>query len=101
MLRSAEAGQPAKAFTDWLTAHKVPGDPKMLAETYEKLVQLNGEGRNHIWGHVARNLSRPIWLATERQKADVVIGNPPWVRYSSLSKVNQERLKTEAGRANV
>ena len=101
MLRSAEAGQPAQAFTDWLVAHKVPGDPKMLAETYDKLVKLNAEGRNHIWGYVARNLSRPIWLATERQKADVVIGNPPWVRYSSLSKVNQERLKTEAGRANV
>jgi hypothetical protein len=101
MLRSAETRQPAQAFTDWLVAHKVPGDPKMLAETYEKLVRLNAEGRNHIWGYVARNLSRPIWLATERQKADVVIGNPPWVRYSSLSKVNQERLKTEAGRANV
>ena len=101
MLRSAEAGQPARAFTHWLDAHKVPGDPKMLAETYEKLVRLNEEGRNHIWGYVARNLSRPIWLATERQKADVVIGNPPWVRYSSLSKANQERLKTEAGRANV
>ena len=101
MLRSAEAGQPAKAFTDWLDAHKVPGDPKMLAETYEELVRLNREGRNHIWGYVARNLSRPIWLATERQKADVVIGNPPWVRYSSLSKANQERLKAEASRANV
>ena len=101
MLRSAEAGQNRKAFADWLIAHDVPGDPKMLGDTYEKLVTLNAEGRNHIWGYVARNLSRPIWLATERQKADVVIGNPPWVRYSSLSKANQERLKIEAGRANV
>jgi len=73
----------------------------MLTETYEKLVRLNEEGRNHIWGYVARNLSRPIWLATERQKADIVIGNPPWVRYSSLSKDNQARLKTEAGFAAV
>ena len=101
MLRAAEAGQDRKAFAKWLTAHDVPGDPKMLGDTYEKLVALNAEGRNHIWGYVARNLSRPIWLATERQKADVVIGNPPWVRYSSLSKTNQERLKTEAGFAAV
>lgn len=101
MLRSAEAGKPAQAITDWMQAHDVPGDAKMLRETYEKLVKLNAEGRNHIWGYVARNLSRPIWLATDRQKADVVVGNPPWVRYSSLSKSNQERLKKEAGFANV
>ena len=101
MLGFAEKGQDKKVLIDWLKAHNVPGDPKMLAETYEKLVILNAEGRNHIWGYVARNLSRPIWLATERQKSDVVIGNPPWVRYSALSKVNQERLKTEAGFAGV
>lgn len=101
MLRLAEAGQPAKAMADWLEQRGVPGDPKMLVETYEKLVVLNAEGRNHIWGYVARNLSRPIWLATDNQKADVVVGNPPWVRYSALSKRNQERLKTEATRAGV
>lgn len=101
MLRFAEAGQDKKALADWLKAHDVPGDTKMLADTYERLVKLNAEGRNHIWGYVARNLSRPIWLATERQKADIVIGNPPWVRYSALSKPNQERLKTEAGYSAV
>ncbi|MBL0924257.1 MAG: N-6 DNA methylase [Sphingomonadaceae bacterium] len=101
MLRFAEAARAKSAFADWLGAHGVPGDPKMLADTYEKLVQLNAEGRNHIWGYVARNLSRPIWLATDKQKADVVIGNPPWVRYSALSKANQQRLKTEAGYAQV
>jgi hypothetical protein len=101
MLGFAQEGRPSKAMEDWLGRHGVAGDPKMLTETYEKLVQLNAEGRNHIWGYVARNLSRPIWLATENQKADIVVGNPPWVRYSSLSKVNQERLKKEAGFANV
>lgn len=101
MLGFAQSGQPAKAIKDWMREHQVPGDAAMLVETYEKLVRLNEEGRNHIWGYVARNMSRPIWLATERQKADIVIGNPLWVRYSSLSKVNQARLKTEAGFAAV
>ena len=101
MLRFAETGRPDQAMVDWLRAEDVPGDPGMLAETYSKLVKLNEEGRNHIWGYVARNLSRPIWLATERQKADVVVGNPPWVRYSALSKVNQVRLKDEATKAGV
>jgi N-6 DNA Methylase len=101
MLSFAQSGQPAKAIKDWMRENDVPGDAAMLVKTYEELVRLNEEGRNHIWGYVARNLSRPIWLATERQKADIVIGNPPWVRYSSLSKANQERLKTEAGFAAV
>lgn len=101
MLAFAQGGQPSKALVDWMKAHKVPGDARMLTETYDKLVALNLDGRNHIWGYVARNLSRPIWLATENQKADVVVGNPPWVRYSALSKANQERLKAEATRANV
>ncbi len=101
MLSFAQSGQPSKAIKDWMRENAVPGDAAMLVDTYEKLVRLNEEGRNHIWGYVARNLSRPIWLATERQKADIVIGNPPWVRYSSLSKVNQARLKTEAGYSAV
>ncbi len=101
MLRFAEDARPTQAMTDWLAGQHIPGAPKMLADTYDKLNRLNAEGRNHIWGYVARNLSRPIWLATERQKADVVVGNPPWVRYSALSKQNQMRLKAEATRAGI
>ncbi len=44
------------------------------------------EDRNHIWGYVARNLTRPIWLSSEKQKADVVVGNPPWLRLNALHK---------------
>ncbi len=102
MLSHAEGGRPAKDLSTWLKGHGLDETARtMLGETYELLVRLNAEGRNHIWGYVARNLSRPIWLSTEKQKADVVIGNPPWVRYSSLSKENQERLKQEATRAGI
>ena len=102
MLSHAEAGRPAKDLAALLKGHGLDATARtMLSETYELLVRLNEEGRNHIWGYVARNLSRPIWLSTEKQKADIVIGNPPWVRYSSLSKENQERLKQEATRAGI
>lgn len=102
MLTSAESGRSAKTLTSWLKGRGIEDSARtMLAETYDLLCRLNEEGRNHIWGYVARNLSRPIWLSTEKQKADVVIGNPPWVRYSSLSKENQERLKQEAMRAGI
>src|SRR5205823_6543540 len=59
------------------------------------LRKLNAEGRNHIWGYVARNLSRPIWLATDRQKADVVVGNPPWLDYRRMNRDMQERFRKE------
>lgn len=102
MLTFAEANRKTKDFGDWLTGHNY-GDvaAKMLCGTYELLRKLNDDGRNHIWGYVARNLSRPIWLSTESQKADVVVGNPPWVRYSVMSRDNQERFKAEATRAGI
>ena len=102
MLSYAEIPRPAKEFATWLKGEKFgEAATTMLAETYQLLCRLNEEGRNHIWGYVARNLSRPVWLSTDKQKADVVIGNPPWVRYSVLSKENQVRLKQEATRAGV
>lgn len=102
MLSYAEAARQAKDFRNWLKGQGFSESARiMLEESYALLCRLNEEGRNHIWGYVARNLSRPIWLSTEKQKADVVIGNPPWVRYSALSKENQERLKHEATRAGV
>lgn len=101
MLDLAERDRPTKEFEGWLSRKMSGSADKNLVATFEKLKSLNAEGRNHIWGYVARNLSRPIWLATENQKADVVVGNPPWVRYSALSKERQERLKQEATRANV
>ena len=62
---------------------------------------LQGEGRNHIWGYVARNLARPVWLSSEGQKADVVIGNPPWLAYRHMRGDFQERYRAEASAAKV
>lgn len=102
MLTYAESSRAAKDFSGWLKGQGYSETGRiMLTESYALLCKLNEEGRNHIWGYVARNLSRPIWLSTDKQKADVVIGNPPWVRYSAMSKANQERLKEEATRAGV
>lgn len=102
MLTYAEAAREPKEFGGWLKGQGYSETARtMLSESYALLCRLNAEGRNHIWGYVARNLSRPIWLSTEKQKADVVIGNPPWVRYSGMSKANQERFKEEATRSGL
>ncbi|HEX9964375.1 MAG TPA: N-6 DNA methylase [Allosphingosinicella sp.] len=97
MLDLAERDRPAAELEGWLRAREVGTEPerKMLSQTYKTLRKLNEDGRNHIWGYVARNLSRPIWLATERQKADVVVGNPPWLDYRRMGPATQSRFHSE------
>lgn len=100
MLRLAAQGQPAKAFRDWLQGRHAK-DEDTLVRTYTDLKALHESGRNHIWGYVARNLSRPVWLASDRRKADVVVGNPPWVAYRSMSKGMQKRFRDAATNAGI
>lgn len=97
MLSLAGRNEPTSALDGWLGRHGVAegSDAQMLKETYEALRTLQKEGRNHIWGYVARNLSRPVWLASDAQKADVVIGNPPWLDYRAMNVPTQIRFKAE------
>lgn len=60
-------------------------DGKMLAETFSNLCTLRAQGRNHIWGYYVRNLIRPLWLAEPENRVDVLIGNPPWLRYNKMT----------------
>jgi SAM-dependent methyltransferase len=103
MLTLAEDSQPTAAFTAWLVRQGIANGPdrEMLCETYEAFRALQGDGRNHIWGYVARNLSRPIWLASEPQKADVVVGNPPWLAYGRMNNVTKARFREEMRRSGL
>jgi hypothetical protein len=103
MLSLAGRDEPAKVLAGWIAGHSIAAgaDAQMLTDTYEALRALQKEGRNHIWGYVARNLSRPIWLASEAQKADVVIGNPPWLDYRAMNKLTQARFKAEMRAAGL
>ncbi len=49
---------------------------------------------NGIWTFILRNLSRPVWLSREDQRADVLVGNPPWISYRHLSPEMKQRLRT-------
>lgn len=55
----------------------------------------------NIWGYVARNLSRPIWLASEARKADVVVGNPPWLDYRRMNALMKRRFREEMKRTGL
>lgn len=76
-------------------------DRKTLRKTFDALRKLQQDGRNHIWGYVARNLSRPIWLAAEAQKAHVIVGNPPWVAYNRMVSTIQANFKARMEEAGL
>ena len=42
-----------------------------------------------------------MWLASEAQKADVVIGNPPWVSYRYMRGDFKARFRQESRAANL
>jgi methylase of polypeptide subunit release factors len=100
MLRLSEQKAPPAAFENWIE-QRAKNDKVLLetqdtlTATYKNLRRLRAEERNHIWGYVARNLSRPVWLATTGQKVDAIIGNPPWLPYRAMSPDMQKSLRTE------
>ena len=68
-------------------------DVDALAATFDHLQALYRAGRNGIWTFVFRNLVRPVWLSRPEQRADVLIGNPPWIVYRHLSPGMKDRLR--------
>ena len=104
MIELGARSEPAANFGAWMereTLSASPEDRHVLRETYEIMRRLQNEGRNHIWGYVARNLARPVWLSSEAQKVDVVIGNPPWVSFRYMSEEFQKRFRDECRAAKL
>lgn len=95
MLDLSEQDAPPEALKGWLRRKRGldEQDTRKLARTYERLRTLRRAGRNHIWGFVARNLVRPAWLSREDERADVVIGNPPWLSYRYMSRETQKAFR--------
>ena len=103
MIRFGERSESSANFAAWMEREipASPADRLVLRETYGVMRRLQGEGRNHIWGYVARNLARPVWLASEAQKADVVLGNPPWVAYRYMNGEFKKRFRSECQAAGL
>jgi SAM-dependent methyltransferase len=57
----------------------------VIERTFRTMCRLHDEGRDHIWGYYVRNLARPMWLAREANRVDVLIGNPPWLAYRHMT----------------
>lgn len=103
MLELSREGANPEGLKAWLlrTHHMDAVTVDKLIDTYETLRQLNRNGRNHIWGFVARDLVRPVWLSQQAQRADVVVGNPPWLPYRFMTVETQQRFREECQRRGL
>ena len=65
-----------------------------LAPAMRMMRELHDSGRDHIWAYYSRNLVRPVALA--RRKADVIVGNPPWLNYNQTVDVLRRELERQS-----
>ena len=72
-----------------------------MRETYQRYDALRRADRNTIWAYVARNLSRPLYLSAEERRADVTVGNPPWLAFRYMSDDLQKRFRELARGENI
>ena len=70
-----------------------PEDQPLISATFTTMCHLHDAGRNHIWGYYVRNLVRPVWLAQEANRVDVLVGNPPWLAYRFMPAAMQESYR--------
>lgn len=60
-----------------------------LKFTYSQVLNLHKKSWNGIWFRIVRNF---FWSASAG-KFDLIVGNPPWVRWSKLPELYRERVK--------
>jgi SAM-dependent methyltransferase len=65
-----------------------------ISESFQMMCKLHDEGRDHIWGYYIRNLARPEWLARAENRVDVLVGNPPWLKFSYMTERMQQEFRT-------
>ena len=60
-----------------------------LQDTYNRVLSLHKKNWNGIWFRIVRNY---FWSATAGE-FDIIMGNPPWVRWSKLPALYRQRVK--------
>ena len=72
-----------------------------LADTAALMYELHLVGRDGIWAYYVRNLIRPIWLSMKANNVDVLVGNPPWLRYSKMNPWMQKKFLEQSKDHNL
>jgi len=68
---------------------KRPDWVKFLTQMYDKVYEMEKRNWNRIWCRIVRNYFASVAIG----KVDIIVGNPPWVRWSELPKDYRERIK--------
>lgn len=59
-----------------------PPHERVVSDFYEKVYELEKQGRNGIWARFLKNVFAPMMA----ERFDFVVGNPPWIRWDYLSE---------------
>jgi len=62
-------------------------DAERVQQVYRRIKQLDDEGRDGIWAHYIKNAFAPAYVG----RFDLVVGNPPWIRWGYLSDEYRRR----------
>ncbi|NAZ33036.1 MAG: N-6 DNA methylase [Pyrobaculum sp.] len=66
-----------------------PAEVEILLDLYNKLLDLERQGKDKVWVSILRNAFAPIL----KGKFDYVVGNPPWVNWENLPEQYREISK--------
>jgi type I restriction-modification system DNA methylase subunit len=66
-------------------------------KVYEGLKTVKENGRDSIWKFIVQNLYKPYFL---REKFDYIIGNPPWLTYSSVKNEEYQDILNKIAQDN-
>ena len=89
MLRDFPTCSARIVAADLASAEEMAEWAEPLRSTYDQVLALHQMSWNGIWFRIVRNF---FWSATAG-RFDLVIGNPPWVRWSKLPDAYRERVK--------
>jgi len=99
---SSQAGRPPPSLTTLFARFGIrPEEQETIEATFATMHRLHHQGRDHIWGYYVRNMARPMWLAREANRVDLLIGNPPWLAYRHMPEEMQATFKTMSERRNL
>ena len=88
---SKKKGAAVPSLTSVYQRLAIPQEARSTIDaTFQTMCRLHDEGRDHIWGYYVRNLARPMWLARDKNRVDVLIGNPPWLAYRHMTAEMQK-----------
>ena len=80
-----------------ITAEEQDQWADILSTTYCRVLNLHRRNWNGIWFRIVRNY---FWSATAGE-FDVIVGNPPWVRWSKLPELYRNRVMPTCRRYDI